>query len=178
MDLAVGALHFVSIFEAPAALALWLIIVEAALEAGSIGVDPLALNHLALHKNANVLLASLLKDIGAFSVFGAFLPVAGVNILVLVSHDTLAVAAVVLPVAVVSADLAAVLITVDLLANAAFLAGSPLTLVGDRSLLVVAPGVVLKGAFAVSQLVKHIDCYNLCRKNLRQLSTSQCTCRH
>ena len=69
-------------------------------------------------------------------------------------------------------------VTVDLLTNAAFLAGSPLTLVGDRSLLVVASGVVLKGAFAVSQLVKHIDCYNLCRKNLRQLSTSQCTCRH
>ena len=152
MDLTVGALYFVSILEAPAALALWLIIVEAALEASLVRVDPLALDHLALHENANVLLSGLLKDVSSFSVLFALFPVSRVDIFVLIGHDTFTVAFVLFPVAVVGTDLTTVLITVLLFANAALHTAAPFALVGDGGFLVVTSGVVFVNTFAITQL--------------------------
>ena len=136
VNLFVGAFDLVSIIECPCAHALGLVIVETALEEAAVGVDPLALHHLALHEHAHVLLAGTVKHIGAFAVLLALGPVARVHIVVLVGHDALAVALVLLPVPVVGADHAAVLVAVDLLADAVLHAVLPLAFVGDGRLLV------------------------------------------
>jgi hypothetical protein len=79
----------------------------------------------------NVLLTSLLDDVGALAFFVPVLPVARVDIGVGVGHHTFTVTLTIFPVAVVISDT-----NVFLLANAVLLVGVPLSTVSDSNLSV------------------------------------------
>jgi len=104
LGLSVSALYGVSVGELPLAGTLGFIEVEVAFEVGAVGVTPLSLDELTRLKGANVLLASLVKDVGTLTVFLSLDPVARVDVLAGVSHNALAVTLSINPVAVVLAD--------------------------------------------------------------------------
>jgi hypothetical protein len=110
----------------PASGTLGLVLIEFSFEVASVRVNPLAADELSVLEVADVLLASLIDDVGAFAGLLSALPVAGVNVEVGVGHDTLTVAFAGLPVAVVVAD-----VDVFLLTDAGFLIIFPLTDIGD-----------------------------------------------
>ena len=116
----------------PDAFALWFVVLEAALEVDSVGVDPSAIVQLALLPVAGHLHARFLEQVSAIAVFVAVLPPARVHVAVLVSEDALTMAATVLPVAVVLAN-----IVVELLADATFGVGNPATLIAIAILITI-----------------------------------------
>ena len=145
--LSVASLYLVTIFKEPSAGTLRLIVVETALEVGPVRVDPLSRHHLSLHEVAYKFLTSFLKDIGALTVLLPVGPVARVHIVVLIGHNTLAVTLIILPVAVIDAN-----VQVDLFANAALLALFPLARVSNGGCLAVTFAIVFEDAFTMAQL--------------------------
>jgi len=129
LGLSVLAFNDVSVDEDPLAGTLRLVLVEFAFEVGAVGVDPLSSDQLAVLVVANVLLTSLVDDVGAFAFLVAVDPLARIDIRILVGHDTLAVTVAVFPVAVVSSDT-----NVHLLTDAVLLVAVPLPAVGNRRL--------------------------------------------
>ena len=111
--MSVSTVNNISVFEGPSALALRFVIFEVAVETCSVGVDPLAIHHLAFHEDASVLLSCFLKNVGTFTLLLAFDPVAAVEVCVFVSHDSLTMAKSILPIAVINT-----FVCVDLLADA------------------------------------------------------------
>ena len=109
-----SALQSVAILEEPGAGALWFVVLEATLEVDAVGIDPLALQQLALGPLTSHFHARCLEDVGAVALLLTVLPPAGVDIAIDVSESALTVTTAILPVAVVLAD-----ISVDLLADAA-----------------------------------------------------------
>ena len=147
-------MDYISIAEVPFAYAFWLIIIEAALEESSIGVEPLALHELAILEVADVLHSSLLEDVGALAVLLALLPLTGVDVSGLlfagVDHDSLSVALSTEPVAIVTAYSG-----VDLLSDSALEVLLPGALVGVLHLLGALLGVSVRAlAFSVLEIIR------------------------
>ena len=124
LGLRVDTIDNVAVGEFPVSDTLGLVEAEVALEAGAIWVTPLALGQLTVFESSDILLACLLEDVGALTVFLAAGPHARVDILVGVGHDALAMALAVLPVAVIFADA-----SISLLANSVLAVVKPLALV-------------------------------------------------
>ena len=125
-SLLVDTFHFIAISETPFTSALRLIVVESAGKACSVGVDPLAGDHLAFAPFSNKLLSCLEEDEGAAALLLAGAPGARINVLIDVLHDALAVALALSPVAVVDADA-----RVDLFADAALFVVFPAAVVSS-----------------------------------------------
>ena len=122
---------------------------KVALKVAAVRVDPLTADELAILELANVLLASLEVDVGALAVFLSIGPVARVDVLIRVGHDTFAVSLAILPVTVVLADLG-----VHLLADSVLVVVNPSALVLDWLLLGIGPSVgvvALSMAFLLTQ---------------------------
>ena len=131
----------------PNAVALWFVVLKATLEVDSIGVDPSAIVQLALLPVAGHFHARLFEQVCAIAVFVAILPPARVHVTVLVSEDALTMAATVLPVAVVLAN-----IVVELLADATFGVGNPAALIAIATLVTI-DAVSLSQAIHIIALV-------------------------
>lgn len=129
LGLSVLAFNDVSVHEDPLARTLGLVLVELAFEVGAVGVDPLSSHQLPVLVVANVLLPSLVDDVGALAFLVAVDPLARVDIRIHVGHHALAVTVAVFPVAVVISDT-----NVLLLADAVLLVAVPLPAVGNRHL--------------------------------------------
>ena len=96
-----GAIDGVTIEEVPGALAHRLVVCKAALEVDTIWVDPLASHDLTVLPLASHLHFCLLEAVSAVALFYTVLIPAGVYISIFVGELTLAVHAIVLPVALV-----------------------------------------------------------------------------
>ena len=97
----VDASDIVSIFKAPDALSLWLVVIEVAAEEIAVALLPLSACHLTLSEISNVLLIGLSECVGALAVLLSAAPVSRVEVLILVRHHTFTMALAVAPVAVV-----------------------------------------------------------------------------
>ena len=122
--LLVAAFHFIAIGETPFTLTLRLIVVESAGKARSIGVHPLARNHLAFAPFSYKLLSCLEEDESAAAFFLASAPGARINVFVVVLHDAFTFALALGPVAVIHTDAG-----VDLFADAALFVVLPAAVV-------------------------------------------------
>ena len=103
---------------------------KVALEERTIGVEPFAARELSIFEGANILLTCLKEDVSALTVLLSVCPVAGVNILIEVSHDTLTMAVTTFPVSVVLANLC-----IHLFADTVLLVVNPGALVLDWLLI-------------------------------------------
>ena len=93
LHLSVGTRSLSTVGVVPGTCSLRLVSIEVSLEIGAVRVNPLAGDEFAFIEFSNVLLASLEHNVGSLAVLLAFGPLAGEDILVFVSHDTLATAA-------------------------------------------------------------------------------------
>ena len=108
----------------PAAVALWLIIIEITLKVSSILVEPLSVDHLAILELTHVFHACLLKDVRAIAILLAIFPLARVDVLVFIDHDTFSVSLSILPVAVIATNTC-----IDLHSNSVFVIVCPGTFI-------------------------------------------------
>lgn len=133
LRLRVDALDAVAVGEVPAARTLRLVETKVALEVGAVGVEPLSSDELSVLEIADILLSRLEEDVGSLTVLLSVRPVARVDVLFDVGHDTFSVPLSVLPVAVILAHL-----RVHLLA--------------DSVLAVVNPGALVLNGFLIGAL--------------------------
>ena len=110
LDLGVVAGDNVAVLEMPLTVTFWLIIVEVALEVCLIWIDPLAGDELSIFEGAHILHASVLEDVGALAVLFTILPLARVDVLILVNHNSLTMSVAFFPVTIVGADTSIVLL--------------------------------------------------------------------
>ena len=101
LGLFIETLQFVAVLEDPLSLAVGLVISKAALIVGTVGVDPSAMNNLALLPLSVDLHARGLIEIGTGTLLLSPLPPARVDITVGVSENALSMSATVFPVAIV-----------------------------------------------------------------------------
>ena len=100
-NLSILSIYAISVLEIPFSVSLWLIIIEVALEEGAVWIQPFSLGHLSTSPGSNVFHASLFENISTLAVFLSFFPLSGIDIFIIIYHDSFSVSFTLFPMAVI-----------------------------------------------------------------------------